>query len=127
MTASGASEGIANWLLSIATGEPYFALAVVFSATAILTAMITNNAAAILMFPVAIAMAEHLQVSFLPFVISIMVAASASFATPIGYQTNLMVFGPGGYHFKDFVIMGVPLTILVGIVTVVIAPLVWPF
>jgi len=127
MKESGASEGMADWLLSVSTGEPYLALAVVFFATATLTAMITNNAAAVLMFPVAIAMAEHLQVSMLPFVIAIMVAASASFATPIGYQTNLMVFGPGGYHFKDFVIIGVPLTIIVGLVTVFLAPIVWPF
>ncbi len=127
MMASGASAGIAKWLLAVAVGDPYFALAIVFSITAILTLMITNNAAAVLMFPVAIAMAAHLDVSFLPFVICVMIAASASFATPIGYQTNLMVFGPGGYLFKDFVIIGMPLTIIVGVVTVILAPIVWPF
>ena len=127
MTASGASSIIANGLLAVSIDDPYYALAIVFIVTAILTSMITNNAAAVLMFPVAIAVADHLQVSILPFVISIMIAASASFATPIGYQTNLMVFGPGGYHFKDFMIIGLPLTVLVGIVTIVIAPIVWPF
>ncbi len=127
MTASGASAGIAQWLLSVAVGSPYVALTIVFFVTSVLTSMITNNAAAVLMFPVVIAIADQLQVSLLPFMVVIMVAASASFATPMGYQTNLMVQGPGGYHFKDFVKMGAPLTVLVGIVTLVIAPIVWPF
>jgi len=66
-------------------------------------------------------------VSMLPFVVSVMVAASASFSTPIGYQTNLMVYNAGGYRFGDFVRIGVPLTLLVGLLTVALVPLVWGF
>jgi di/tricarboxylate transporter len=68
-----------------------------------------------------------LDVSFWPFVVCIMMAASASFATPIGYQTNLMVYGPGGYRFTDYFRIGIPLNILLGTVTVILAPLIWPF
>jgi di/tricarboxylate transporter len=71
--------------------------------------------------------ANKLGVSLLPFAIAIMMAASASFATPIGYQTNLMVFGAGGYRFQDYLRFGTPLTLLVGLVSVALAPLIWPF
>ena len=127
MQATGAANAIAQLLSDFATGHALMALGAVFAVTAVLTSLITNNAAAVLMFPVALSLAEKLDVSFMPFIITIMIAASASFATPIGYQTNLMVFGPGGYVFSDFIRLGVPLTVLIGIVTVVIAPLVWPF
>ena len=89
--------------------------------------MITNNAAAALMFPFAMDTAADCSVNYMPFVIAVMMAASAGFATPIGYQTNLMVYGPGGYRFSDYVKIGVPLDILMWIITVAIAPLVWPF
>jgi di/tricarboxylate transporter len=68
-----------------------------------------------------------MDVDIVPFAITIMVAASASFATPIGYQTNLMVYNAGGYRFVDFVRIGVPLTLLVGLVTIALVPLIWPF
>jgi len=125
---TGGADYLAALIVDLAgDGNPFIALAAVYAATALLTAMITNNAAAVLMFPVVLAMASTLGVSYMPFVIVLMVAASTSFATPIGYQTNLMVFGPGGYHFSDFIRMGLPLTILVGIVSLLIVPLVWPF
>jgi di/tricarboxylate transporter len=89
--------------------------------------MITNNAAAVVIFPIAAATAESLGVSFWPFVVVIMMAASASFATPIGYQTNLMVYGPGGYRFADYLRIGVPLNILVGAITIALTPMIWPF
>jgi di/tricarboxylate transporter len=108
-------------------GNPWATLALVFLATSLFTNLITNNAAAALMFPIALAAAARLDVSVLPFAIVIMKAASASFATPVGYQTNLMVMGPGGYAFGDYLRMGIPLTLLSGILTVLIAPLVWPF
>ena len=73
------------------------------------------------------AAARQLDVNYMPFVIAVMMAASAGFATPIGYQTNLMVYGPGGYKFSDYVKIGVPLDILIGIITVALAPLVFPF
>ncbi|HUY91224.1 MAG TPA: SLC13 family permease, partial [Pirellulales bacterium] len=75
----------------------------------------------------AIATAGRLEVSAMPFVISVMMAASAGFATPIGYQTNLMVYGPGGYRFTDYLRVGVPLDLLIGVITVILAPLIWPF
>ena len=124
---SGAALSIANLLVSFAQDIPLLALAMIFLATALFSAVATNNAAAVIMFPVALSTAESLGVNFIPFAISIMVAASASFATPIGYQTNLMVYGAGGYHFKDYLYFGIPLTILAGILTVGLAPLVWPF
>ncbi len=124
---SGAASSIAKWLVSFSQEIPLLALAMVFTATALFSAVATNNAAAVIMFPIALSTAESLGVNFIPFAVSIMVAASASFATPIGYQTNLMVYGAGGYRFKDYLYFGVPLTILVGILTVCIAHLVWHF
>ncbi len=124
---TGAADELAGLLMSVSGGEPYMALLAAYVATALLTALVTNNAAAVLMFPVVFALADSLGVSFMPFIIVLMVAASAGFATPIGYQTNLMVFGPGGYHFSDFVRMGVPLTILLGGICIAVVPLVWPF
>jgi di/tricarboxylate transporter len=79
------------------------------------------------MVPVAVSAAQGLGVDVMPFVVVIMVGASASFATPIGYQTNLMVYGPGGYRFSDFLRIGLPLNALVMLITVTLAPLIWPF
>jgi di/tricarboxylate transporter len=124
---SGAALFVAQGLMGLAGGEPWLALTLVFGITALLTALATNNVAAVLMFPIALAAAQQLQVSLLPFAITIMVAASASFATPIGYQTNLMVYNAGGYRFQDFLRIGLPLTLLVGLVTLLLVPLVWPF
>jgi di/tricarboxylate transporter len=81
----------------------------------------------VLAFPIALTAAGHMNVDVMPFAITIMVAASASFATPIGYQTNLMVYNTGGYRFADFLRIGLPLTLLVGLVTVLLVPLVWAF
>lgn len=124
---TGAAQMIADNLIGLAGGNPWGSLAMVYLVTLIATELITNNAAAALMFPMAIATAGHLEVNAMPFVISVMMAASAGFATPIGYQTNLMVYGPGGYRFIDYVKVGVPLDLLIGIVTVGLAPLIWPF
>ena len=79
------------------------------------------------MLPFALTTAEKLDVSYLPFVIAVMMAASAGFATPIGYQTNLMVYGPGGYRFSDYLKVGVPLDLLILAITVAVAPLAYPF
>ena len=123
---TGAAEAVAESLVALSLGAPLAALGAIFVATALMTALATNNAAAVVMFPIAIATAQSLEVNALPFVMTIMIAASASFATPIGYQTNLMVYGPGGYRFTDYAGIGIPLTVLVGLMTVVVAPLVWP-
>jgi di/tricarboxylate transporter len=106
---------------------PWAVLAAVYIMTVILTELVTNNAAAALAFPLAHAAAQGLDVSFMPFAVTVAIAASAGFATPLGYQTHLMVMGPGGYRFGDFTRMGIPLDVLCGIVTVTLAPMVYPF
>ncbi|PMR68331.1 SLC13 family permease [Halomonas heilongjiangensis] len=127
MTQTGAAAQIAQWLLLIDDLAPWAALALVYLMTVIFTELITNNAAAVLMFPIAVAVAEQLGVDFMPFVITIMFAASASFMTPLGYQTNLMVLGPGGYRFTDYLRLGAPLSLIVGATAVSLIPLVWKF
>jgi len=122
-----AADMIAGGLIDLTLDSPWATLAVVYFVTLVVTELITNNAAAALMFPMAIATAKSLDVSYMPFVIVVMMAASAGFATPIGYQTNLMVYGPGGYRFSDYVKIGVPLDILIGVITVALAPWVWKF
>ena len=126
LQSSGAASAIAHGVLSLAGAEPVAALAMIFAATALLSALATNNAAAVIVFPIALSTAESLGASPLPFAATLMMAASASFATPIGYQTNLMVYGAGGYRFKDYLYFGTPLTLLVGLVTILVAPRVWP-
>jgi di/tricarboxylate transporter len=124
---SGAADALAAQLMLLVKNEPMLALAAVYVMTVIVTEIITNNAAGVLMFPIALAVADAAAVNHLPFVIAVMVAASAGFITPLGYQTNLMVYGAGGYHFRDFVRYGVPLSILVAIASLLIIPRVWPF
>jgi len=124
---SGAAAMIGDALLSLAAGHPLIALAALYFVTVVVTELITNNAAGVLMFPIAIAIADAAGVSFMPFVIAVMVAASCGFITPIGYQTNLMVYGPGGYRFMDYVRFGLPLNLVCGIITLAIVPKVWPF
>ncbi len=124
---SGAAGVLANGIIDLAGGNPWGTLVLVFTATALLTAIATNNVAAVLAFPIALSAASNMNVDIMPFAITIMVAASASFATPIGYQTNLMVYNAGGYRFMDFVRIGLPLTVLVGLVTVGLVPLIWGF
>jgi di/tricarboxylate transporter len=92
-----------------------------------MTNVITNNAAAAFMFPIALATASELQVNFMPFAITLMIANSCAFITPTGYQTNLMVWRPGGYSFVDFVRIGVPMTLIVGVMTVFLTPLIFRF
>jgi len=127
MQVTGAAAAIATTFLGIVGSNPFLALAVVYGVTTLLTEMITNNAAAALMFPIAISVSQGLGVSYMPFVIAIMIGASASFSTPIGYQTNLMVYGPGGYKFTDFMRIGIPLNLLFWGMTICLAPLIYPF
>lgn len=127
MTATGAATWIANSLLGLGDLTPWLALALVYVLTALFTEMITNNAAAVLMFPIAVAISEQLGVSVMPFAIAVMFAASASFITPLGYQTNLMVYGPGRYRFTDYVRIGTPLALLVAAVAIGLIPMVWAF
>ena len=95
--------------------------------TLIMTNVITNAAAAALMFPVALSMAQQLHVSFLPFAVTLMMGASCAFVIPAGFQTNLMVQEPGGYTFADFAKVGLPLTLVVGAVVILLVPLAYGF
>jgi di/tricarboxylate transporter len=107
--------------------HPQAMLAVVAGLTMVLTNVITAKAAAVLMFPIATATADVVQVSGLPFVLAVALAAASSLASPIGYQTNLMVYGPGGYRFLDYLRFGGLLSLIVWIVIVMLVPWVWPF
>lgn len=123
----GLADIIAQQALSIAGGDPWLMLVLIYLATALLTETITNNAAAIVMFPIALSGAESLGVNATPFAVTVMIAASASFITPIGYQTNLMVYGPGGYRFLDYIKLGLPLSLIVASMALSIIPRVWAF
>jgi di/tricarboxylate transporter len=124
---TGAAKAIASGVISLAAGHPWAALAVVYGVTMLFTELITNNAAAVLIFPIALATSRELGVSFQPFAVAIMMAASASFSTPIGYQTNLMVYGPGGYRFTDYFRVGIPLNLMLWAICSALIPWIWPF
>jgi len=111
----------------MANHSPLIVLAILSLITLVLTNLITAKATATLIFPIAVAAAATLNVDVMPFVITIIISAAACFATPIGYQTNLMVFGPGGYKYADYLRIGGPLTLIVWLMTVIIVPLAWPF
>ena len=127
MENTGAALAVSQTLLGLAGDHPWAALAMVYGVTMLLTNVITNNAAAVLIFPIALETARDLGVSPMPFVIVLMMAASCAFATPIAYQTNLMVYGPGGYRFSDYLRFGGPLSLLLWGLTVGLTPLFWPF
>ncbi|QDT13778.1 SLC13 family permease [Stieleria marina] len=134
METSGSAKAIANGLLSLANENRFLTLAAIYLATMLCTELITNTAAAILMFKIATQAAAALPaadgsigVSETPFVIAVMIAASASFLTPFGYQTNLMVYGVGGYRVSDYVKFGLPLSLIVFAVSMIVIPNVWPF
>ncbi|HOJ31972.1 MAG TPA: SLC13 family permease [Candidatus Hydrogenedentes bacterium] len=125
---SGAPAAVAEWLVATSGNwGPYAVLACVYIGTGVVTEMITNNAAAVLLFPFAVAIANSLGVSPRPFVMAVIFAASASFITPIGYQTNLMVYGPGGYRLGDFVRVGLPLHLVLWVAATVLIPSAWHF
>lgn len=123
---TGLAREVAH-LISGAFGRfgPYFVLLGVVLATVALTELVTNNAAAALMFPIGIAAARELQVDPRSVAIAVAVAASCSFLTPIGYQTNTMVYGPGGYRFGDYARLGLPLTVAMVAAIVVLVPLIY--
>lgn len=117
------AEAVAPWLMVLPAP---FLIWAIYLMTSVLTELVSNNAVAVVVTPVAIALAEALGVDARPLVVAVMVAASASFATPIGYQTNTLVYGPGGYRFTDFIRVGVPLNISLGILSSLLIPLLWP-
>src|SRR5690606_34036945 len=119
---SGAADALGQALVSLTHPLGHVALlAGIYVATMLLTEMITNNAEAALMFPLVAAACETSGLPLVPAALVLMLAASASFSTPIGYQTNLMVYGPGGYRFSDFLRFGIPLQITLATVTITIA------
>ncbi len=133
MSKTGASDWLANQLIGGVTHftseawRPYVMLACVYLLTNILTEVLSNNAAAVLMATLAIGIAHTLGVEVRPFIFAVAIAASASFATPIGYQTNTYVYGAGGYRFSDFLKFGLPLNLTCFTASVVIIPMIWDF
>ncbi|GAB3684798.1 SLC13 family permease [Salinisphaera aquimarina] len=123
---TGLAQATAQLVISLAGPTQYAALCALFATTVLISAVVTNNAAAVIMFPIAVSLANTLGADAMPFAVVVVFGASASFLTPIGYQTNLMVYGPGGYRFSDFMRLGLPLTLLVGLMTIALVPLVWP-
>jgi di/tricarboxylate transporter len=121
--------GTAAQLLTQSVGSvgPLATLAIVYVGTVALTEVISHNAAVALVFPIAISAASQLGVDSRPFIMAITVAASCGFATPIGYQTHLIVYGPGGYRFSDFVRIGLPLDVICGVVALAVIPVAFPF
>ncbi|WP_299659489.1 SLC13 family permease [uncultured Ruegeria sp.] len=105
---------------------PFLIIWAVYLLTSVLTELVSNNAVAVVVTPIAISLAQAVGIDPRPLVVAVMVAASASFATPIGYQTNMMVYGPGGYKFTDFLKVGVPLNLTVGLLASLLIPFIWP-
>jgi len=127
LEASGAVALIANAVAPTLFGlPPFFIVWAIYLLTSVLTELVSNNAVAVVVTPIAIGLADALGIDARPLVVAVMVAASASFATPIGYQTNMMVYGPGGYRFTDFMKVGIPLNITVGLLASALIPFIWP-
>jgi di/tricarboxylate transporter len=130
---TGASQMIVNSLthsIQWAVAEPWrpmISLITIYLCTTIFTELLSNNATVVIMIPLGISVAESLGVDSRPFIIAVCIASSASFATPIGYQTNTYVYSVGGYRFSDFFKVGVPLNILYLVVSTIVIPLIWPF
>lgn len=123
---TGLAMSIAGEIQNICGTNPYIALIVICSATCILSEFISNTAAAAIFFPIALQTAHTLGVNPTPFMISLMIS-TASFATPIGSPTHLLVYGPGGYKFTDFMLLGVLMNAMTVVVAAIFAPIFWPF
>ncbi|WP_421701684.1 SLC13 family permease [Aliiroseovarius sp.] len=127
LEASGAVKLIAEGLAPVLGRLPPFLIVwAIYLLTSVLTELVSNNAVAVVVTPIAIGLAQALGIDARPLVVAVMVAASASFATPIGYQTNMLVYGPGGYRFTDFMKIGIPLNLSVGLLASALIPLIWP-
>lgn len=127
LQASGAVALIANSIAPYLGAMPVFLIIwIIYLLTSVLTELVSNNAVAVVMTPIAIGIAQALGIDPRALVVAVMVAASTSFATPIGYQTNMLVYGPGGYKFTDFMKVGIPLNLSIGILASALIPLIWP-
>ena len=124
---SGAADSIAGGMVQIVGNHPYLALVVIYLLAMFFTELITNNAVATILLPIAIGVAWELECSPQPFILAIALASSLSFLTPVGYQTNLMVMGPGGYVARDYLRMGVPIAATVTVTALILIPMIWPF
>lgn len=128
MSNSGLADFAASKLIALSGDvSPIALLAILYVITNVITELITNNAAAAFAFPIALATATQLGVDPMPFFVTICIAASASFSSPIGYQTNLIVQGIGNYRFKDFVRIGLPLNLIMFVITITLVPVFWKF
>jgi di/tricarboxylate transporter len=125
MEKTGVASAMASSMLGWAQGDVFIALVVLYGMTMLLTELLSNNTAITLMFPILVATTQKLGVDLMPFLVACTIAASCGFATPIGYQTNLMVYGPGGYRFSDFMRFGGILNLIVWLVTMLMVPLVF--
>ena len=125
---TGAASFVADLLTSAAGGlGPLAALAVVYAVGVILAEVLHHNAAVAIMFPIAVATAHQVGADPRPFIMAIAIAGCCAFASPVTYQTHLIVYGPGGYRFADFVKVGLPLDLVCGVVAIALIPIVWPF
>jgi di/tricarboxylate transporter len=128
MSQSGAAEFIvANTLGMASSFGPLVVLAVLYLMALLLTEFMSNAAAAVILTPIGMSTAHLLGVSATPFLIAVTFAASTSFATPVGYQTNTMVYNAGGYRFVDFIKVGLPLNLIFWVLGVIFIPVFWPF
>ncbi len=127
LESTGVADILAHSIVTLSQNQAWLMLILTYLTVSILTEIITNNAAALLMLPIVLGMSEQTGVASEPFVIAVMMAASASFATPLGYQTNLMVYGPGHYHFRDFLKVGIPMNLFIACMTVPLILVLWPF
>ncbi len=116
-------EALAPFMMNL---PPFFVIWGIYLLTSVLTELVSNNAVAVVVTPIAIGLASAIGIDARPLVVAVMVAASASFATPIGYQTNMLVYGPGGYKFTDFMKVGIPLNLSIGILASAVIPFIWP-
>ncbi|MCG7623072.1 SLC13 family permease [Epibacterium sp. Ofav1-8] len=127
LESSGAVKLIVSGISPVlADLPPFFLVWAVYLLTSVLTELVSNNAVAVVVTPIAVGLAQAMGLDPRPLVIAVMVAASASFATPIGYQTNMLVYGPGGYKFSDFLRVGIPLNLSMGVLASAVIPLLWP-
>jgi di/tricarboxylate transporter len=127
LATTGLAAELAEGLVALAGATPLAQLAMIYLMTMLLTELLSNTTAVVLAYPIALATAAQLGVDHMPFVVALTIAGSCGFATPIGYQTNLMVYGPGGYRFVDFLRFGGPLNLVVAAITLIVTPRVFPF
>ncbi|WP_386819328.1 SLC13 family permease [Luteolibacter algae] len=133
MQSTGTAEWLAKHLVEITRSFvapnllPFVILWLVFLFTSMLTEVLSNNATAVMLVPIVVKLASEIGVEPRPFIMAVTVAASCAFTLPMGYQTHMMVYGPGGYKFSDYIRTGIPLNLLAWVITCTIVPIIWPF